>query len=334
MKNMKKSFTKIILLVIAILAVYITIPRVLDDYFLSVFNFGLLAALMTYGVAVMLGMGGQLSFAAVSFMGIGAYVVANLCSDAWHINLNPIAGILLGVLCSTVIAFLLGLLLFKLSGTYFTFSTIAVVSMTYALFLNYKPLFGGAEGMKCVVDFSIFGAPVDTYQKWFYFLFTLVIICGLLVERIRRTRLGRSLFAIRDNETAAKTLGINTYMTKVIAFTIAGTLSGLSGALYCMHGSYAVSDLFTWNNATQYIIMAMLGGVNNTVGVVIGSLIVKIVPEVFRTFQQYVQFLWGIMIILLMIFMPEGCAGIFKSAGKMLKSGKMKKMQQKRSDVQ
>lgn len=218
-----------------------------------------------------------------------------------------------------------------MSGTYFTFATIAVVSVAYAFFLNYKPLFGGAEGISKIDNFKLFGIEMVEHEQWFLILLTITILVALIVERIRKTQLGRSLASIRDNETAAKTFGVNTYMTKVYAFTIAAALAGLSGALYAFQGNYAVSDLFTYNNATQYIIMAMLGGVNSTIGVLVGSLLVKVVPEVFRAFDSYVQLFWGVAIILLMIFMPDGFAGLAKSMARRVKYAKRESLEKEAS---
>lgn len=318
MKN-KKKVTGIIIAAAAVLT-YVLIPLLFHGYQLRVINYGLFAAILVYGVSVLLGMGGQLSFASISFMGMGAYIVANLCSEQWGVHISTPLALLIAVAVSSLLGFLLGLVLFKLSGTYFTFSTIAVVSMTYTFFLNYKPLFGGAEGISKIDSFSLFGVEIVEHEQWFYVLFALTILVALIVERIRRTQLGRSLASIRDNETAAKTLGVNVYMTKVYAFTIAAAFAALSGALYAFQGNYAVSDIFTYNNATQYIIMAMLGGVNNTIGILIGSMLVKIVPEVFRAFDSYVQLFWGIAIILLMIFMPDGFAGLTKVIPKKIKA--------------
>ena len=139
-----------------------------------------------------------------------------------------------------------------------------------------------------------------------------VAIVAFIVERIRRSKLGRSLASIRDNDVAAMTLGVNVYKTKVIAFTIACTLAALAGALYAMHSNYVSADMFTYERSTSYIIMAMLGGVNNTFGVFFGSLLVTMLPEWLREIQGYLQLCYGIGIILLMVFMPDGLAGLFK----------------------
>jgi len=151
---------------------------------------------------------------------------------------------------------------------------------------------------------------IEADHQWFYFLAAVVLIVALLVERIRRTQLGRSLAAVRDNEIAAQTLGIDVYKTKVVAFAIAGILAALAGSLYAMHSQFVSSDMFTFERSTSYIIMAMLGGVNNTAGIFIGSVLVTMLPEWLRFMQKYLQFIYGVGVILLMVFMPMGLAGV------------------------
>lgn len=315
-------------LLVLIALAYLLVPRLCTDYYLLVLNYALVSAILVYGLSILLGMGGQLSFASITFMGVGGYLIANLCSDRFGINMNPLFALLIVVAVLFLLGLLLGLVLFRLKGTFFTFATIALVQMSYTLYNNYKPLFGGTEGIAGVNNFQLGGLIFDTNLKMFYLCLTLVILLGLLVERIRRTKLGRSLASIRDNDVAALTLGVNVYRTKVIAFTLASVLAGLSGAMYTFVGKYAVSDYYTWSKAANYVIMGMLGGINSTVGVVFGSVIVKLLPEVFRQFKSYVQLFWGVAIILLMVFMPEGCAGLVKTVRKRLVSAHKNRKQE------
>ena len=308
-----KLLRKMIILVVVTILALVLVPMFCSSYMIRVINYALFSAILTYGISILLGMGGQLSFASIAFMGLGAFTVANLCTGRLGDNASPFMALLIAIISCTIVGFLLGLVLFKLKGTFFTFGTIAVVSVAYTFFLNYKPLFGGAEGISNVRAFSVFGYEFTENRQWFVLLLILTILTALVVERIRVTKLGRSLASIRDNETAAKTLGVNVYMTKVYAFTIAAALAGLSGALYCFQGNYAVSDMFTYNNATTYVIMCMLGGVNDSIGILTGSLLVKTVPEFFRQFDQYVQFFWGVLIVLLMMFMPDGVMGLIRA---------------------
>lgn len=309
--------TVLIFLVAAIFV--IVIPNMSEGYSMMIVNLGLIYAIATYGVSVMLGMGGQLSFATVSFMGVGAYITANLCSGRNGITMDTGLTLILVILISAVFAYVSGLILFRLKGTYFTFATIGLVQVTWSFYLSYKPLFGGPDGISNISTLNLFGFTPENYNDWFYILAGFVLIIALLVERVRRTQLGRSLAAIRDNEIAAQTLGINVYMTKVIAFTIAGVLAGIAGALYAMHSQFVSADMFTFERATTYIIMAMLGGVNNTAGIFVGSVLVTMLPEWLRFMQQYLQLIYGVGVILLMVFMPMGLAGLASSMSKSLK---------------
>lgn len=312
------KLSTILLLIAGVLFCVIT-PRVNQGYSMMVMNVALIYAIASYGLSVMLGMGGQLSFATVSFMGVGAYITANLCTGRQGLVVNSFAALLLSIVVSALLAYLLGLVLFRLKGTYFTFATIGLVQIAWCFYLNYKPLFGGPDGISGVPTIKLFGFSPRNYNQWFYVLIVFVLLTAIVVEMIRRSQLGRSLAAIRDDEIAAQTLGVNVFMTKVIAFTIAGAMAGLSGSLYAMHSQFVSSDMFTFERATIYIIMVMLGGVNNTVGVFLGSVLVTMLPEWLRGMQQYLQLIYGVGVILLMVFMPMGLAGLASSLSRSLK---------------
>jgi branched-chain amino acid transport system permease protein len=320
---MKKMNLKIkvstLLIILGILAFVLVIPNVTKGYSIMVVNLGLIYAIAALGVSVMLGMGGQLAFSAVAFMGVGAYLTGNLNNGRLGVTLSTPVVLLIAVVVSAVLAYALGLVLFRLKGTYFTFATIGLVQVAWAFYLNYKPLFGGPDGVSNIANLKFFGFSPANYNQWFYVLMIFVLIVAFLVEKVRSSQLGRSLAAIRDNEIAAYTLGINVYKTKVIAFTIAGVLAAIAGALYAMHSRFVSSDMFTFERATSYIIMAMLGGVNNTAGVVVGSLLVTALPEWLRGLQKYLQLIYGIGVILLMVFMPMGLAGVASNISKSIK---------------
>jgi branched-chain amino acid transport system permease protein len=301
---------KIAVLAAALAAFVVYAPRFTNDYSMMILNIALINFIAALGLSVMLGMGGQLSFAAVSFMGLGAYCLANLTNGRLGIAWEPIPALAFAVLFAAVSAYVSGSVLFRLSGTYFTFATIGLVQVTWSVYQNYRPLCGGPDGISGIPVIRFLGMAPRNYHDWFYILIGFALVAGALVERVRTTRLGRSLASIRDNEIAAQTLGVNIYRTKIIAFTIAGALSGLSGGLYAMHNQFISSDLFTFDMATTYVIMTMLGGVNNTSGVFVGAILVTMLPEWLRPVQRYLKLSYGIGIILLMVFMPMGLAGL------------------------
>lgn len=281
----------------------------MNNYTVLVVNMALINMITAYGLSVMLGMCGQLVFSGIAFMGIGAYFTANLCSGRLGFTVPGLLVIPLAVCFTTVVAFLTGILFLRLKNSFCTFATLGFVQVLYTLFLNYEPAFGGPKGILEIQTLSIGGFVFDSYKKWYLLLLVSVLLCAGLVERIRRTSLGRSLASIRDNEIAAQTLGVNIYRTRVIAFVISGALAGLSGCLLAQHNRFISGDQFSFAKSTTIVIMSMLGGINSTPGIFAGAMIVTFLPEVLRGLDKYLMFIYGIAVILMMIFMPMGIGG-------------------------
>lgn len=308
---MEKWFKKNrrILVMIAFLLVFaLVIPRVTDGYSMTVMNSALFYFVAALGISVMLGMGGQISFATSAFIGFGAFITTNL---SVRMNFPPLVSLILAVVGTALFACLIGMPLFRLSGSYFTFASIALVQIMWNLYTNAKAITGGPDGISRIpkLHFGFWGP--QNVMDYFYVLLVFCAICALVVERIRSSRLGRSLAAIRDNEIAAQSLGVNVYRTKVISFVIAGAFAGLSGALMAHHNSFVAASQFTFDQSTTFVIMVMLGGVSSTPGAFIGALLVTMLPEWMRPLKEYIRFIYGIVIMILMVFMPMGLAGMW-----------------------
>ncbi len=310
MKKRKPVPIFTLLLIIAATGMCAFIYREMGSYSLFALNQTLIYSFCTLSLAVMLGMGGMMTFASISFFGIGAYFVANLTTGRLGLVMDSGLALLLAPAVAALFALLVGLPLLRLRGTYFTFATIGLVQVAFCFFNNFTPLFGGYDGIAGVPSLVLFGIKISKNKTWFLVLICFVSVAAILVERIRRTRLGRSLAAIRDNETAALTLGIDVYTTKIWAFCIAAALCGFGGALYAMFTRFVGADCFTYNNGIPFLVMAMLGGVNSTLGCVFGSILVGMLPEWLRILKQYMQLIYGIGVIILMIFMPMGLNGL------------------------
>lgn len=321
MKQMMFNKIKISTIIISVIVALfiIVMPRINHGYRMLCLNLTLIYAIVALSISIMLGMGGQMTFAGVTMMGIGGYFTANLTSGRLGFALPTLPVLLMAPIFTAIVAFLIGLALLKLRGTYFTFSTIGLLQVAYSFFSMNRPVFGGYDGITNVPTLNIFGFVPKSYNEWFYVLAASLLLVSFVVERIRRTKLGRSLAAIRDNETAAYTFGVNVYMTKVYAFAIAGAICGFAGSLYAMMNNYISADTFTFDVGVQYIIMAMLGGVNNTLGCILGAILIGMLPEWLRPLKSYMQLIYGIGVILLMVFMPMGLSGLFQSFLKKLR---------------
>lgn len=305
---MKKKWRAGMYLVIGLLV--LILPNYLTNYHLLVLNNTIIYFIAALGITTLLGMCGQMSFSAVSFMGLAGFLTAQLSKNY---EMPTLLSAVLAVIVSTVAANLIGRALMRLTGSYFTFATIGLVSIFSTLFLNWKWLCSTADGISGIPKLNLLLFTVKTKQQWFYVLVVVALICGLIVERIRKTYLGRAAASVRDNEIVACTLGVDVYKTKVTCFTLASTLASISGVMLVFHNSYAVESMFTYDMSVTFILMVMLGGVNSTLGTLLGSFLMTLLPEFLRSFQEYLRLFYGIGIILLMIFMPMGLAGIFQT---------------------
>ena len=307
--DMLKKAPKAGAIVVFLVLFSLAVTWKMNNYTVLVVNMALINMITAYGLSIMLGMCGQLVFSGVAFMGIGAYITAILCSGRVGVFLPGHAAVVAAVALTALIAWAGGILFLRLKNSFCTFATLGFVQVLYVLFLNYEPAFGGPKGIPEIRTLSVGGFVFDSYKKWYFLLLGIVLLIALIVERIRRTNLGRSLASIRDNEIAAQSLGVNIYRTRVIAFVTAGAFAGLSGSLLAQHNRFISGDQFSFAKSTTIVIMSMLGGINSTPGIFVGALIVTFLPEVLRGLDKYLMLIYGFAVIIMMIFMPMGIGG-------------------------
>ena len=301
----------------ALLVMYLVVPNTSSVYIMTVLNGALIFYVACLGITVILGMGGMVSFAAITFMGVGAYTSANL---TLKLGVPTIASMLGAVAVSMALALVIGAILLRLKGTFFTFATVALVQISYSIFTNWKAVTGGPDGMGGIATFEFFGVKAVKPNENYMVLLTVGILCALFVLRLKKTNLGRALSSVRDNEIAAKIMGVNVYRTKLAAFVIAAALAGLAGSLMVHNYHFVGSSSFTFDQSTTFVIMAMLGGVSNPFGVFLGSVLISMLPEWLKPLQEYIRLVYGLGVMLLMVFMPMGLWGLFTSWVKKFKA--------------
>lgn len=310
MKSSILKPTNIALVILTIAFIFI-VPQVMpNQYMMTIMDNAIIYFIAILGLTVMLGMGGQVTFSLAGTMGVGAFTVAIATVRG---NIHPLIATGLAVIISAIFSYLLGIALFRLKGTYFAFASIALVQILYSLMLNWKQVTGGADGISGIPPLDLGFYVCKNKYDYFYVLIVIALICGLIVNRIRNSSLGRSLASIRDNEIAARCLGVNVYQTKIISFVLAGAFSGLSGALLAFMNTNITSELFTFEQSSIFLVMAMLGGIGSTMGAFVGTILLTMLPEWMRFMASYYKFVYGVGVILLMIFMPMGLAGMVKT---------------------
>lgn len=308
---MKKSKYRLTFMVIGLLAVLVAfLPRLVSSYIMNVLIVGTCTYLCCMSVYVLLGLCGQNSFAQAGLWGVGGYITANM---TLKLGLPPVAAMLISIAGTALICFLLGFAFFRLKDYYFTFATIGLMTILNSLFTNWNEVTGGAIGMKDIPEFGAFGVSFSNDTQYLYFYFAIAAVAFVLVKVLFNSALGRSFMSIRDNEIAANCMGVNSLLTKSIAFGISGALCGLAGAMYAFYAGYLSYPTFTYNQSTLYLVMLMLGGTASPVGAVIGSLLIVMLQEWLRPLQEVMMFIYGVGIIVLMVFQPEGILGGVKA---------------------
>jgi len=292
------------------LAIFLILPQksVTNKYMMKVVNEGIIYFIAVLGLSVILGMGGQVTFSTAPIMGMGAYITAILTTKYGY---DVLAALLIALLASTIFSYFMGLALFRLKGSYFAFASIGLAQLFYTIFSNWMDMTGGPDGISKIPNLHLGFFKCENYYDYFKVLFIIGIICYMVVARIRKSYFGRALASVRDDEIAAKCMGINTYRTKVLSFVVAGFFASLAGCLYATMERYISPEVFKFDQSAIYLIMVMLGGVDSTFGALLGTMLLTILPERLRFLQSYFKLVYGVGVIILMNVMPMGLMGIY-----------------------
>lgn len=265
-----------------------------DGYYLRIMIFIGINIILALGLNLITGVTGQLSMGHAGFMSLGAYTSAIL---SVHFGTPFFLAIIAGALLAALFGFLIGIPTLRLDGDYLAMVTIGFSEIIRVFFLNFEP--GGKA-----VGFS--GIPQETT---FTTVWIIVVVVIILNSKLFNSRVGRSLFAIRENEIAAESCGINTTRMKVLAFTVGSLLGGLGGGLYAHYMYYINPQDFGFMKSIEILNMVVLGGMGSIPGTIIGVIILTLAPEVLRVVAEYRLLVYGALLVILMIFRPNGLLG-------------------------
>lgn len=299
-----------IVIAAVIATVFFLLPNenVINRYMMKVVDEGLIYFIAVLGLSVMLGMGGQVTYSTAGIMGIGAYTTAILTTTyGWNSGM----AILVAVIFGGVFSFAFGLALFRLKGSYFAFASIGLTNLLVTIFSNWMEVTAGPDGISRIPKFSLGFYSCENFYDNFRVFFIISLICYFVVQRLRKTSYGRALQSVRDNEITAASFGVNCYMTKVYSFVIAGVFAALSGSLYAVHAGFISPEPFKYDQSAIYLVMVMLGGVDSTFGAFLGAFLLTVLPEKMRWLNEYYKLIYGIGVIVLMVFMPMGLTDMF-----------------------
>lgn len=306
---MESSFRWKTALPLAVLCAFLLLfPKLVGSYFLHLTVSAFLAMILASSWDI-LARTGQVSVGQAGLFGIGAYSSALLYRE---FALPPVLGMLAGALIATVVSILLGYLTLRLRGIYFSITTIAFAEALGVVWLMTPGLTGGAMGVSTP---PLFGG--DRVLAYYLILAVLGAVLSV-VWLIEHSRLNFAFTAIRENEDVANVLGIDPTRYKVLAFMISAFFTGFAGGFYSHYNTYIIPyEVFNLGISIACLVMPIFGGLYTIAGPVIGTVLIKTIEEYLRvTFSYGHQIAYGLILVLVVLFMPEGLLGIWR--GKIL----------------
>jgi branched-chain amino acid transport system permease protein len=293
---------------LGVLVVIVVPLLVTSRYSTNLIILGSALAIGTLGLVVVLGYAGQISLAQAAFYGIGAYAVA-LGTTQW--NINWWAALAVGIVVAAMAGCLLGATTLKLGGHYLAMTTICFQIIFTLIATNWIELTRGPDGIGNIKRASFF-IPLNSAQRYAWFALSAVLLVSVLVWKLRHTALGRSMVAVRENELAAEALGVNTSRVKVTAFIISAMIGSVGGAIYASGYLYISPDSFNFEHGVLFLAMVLVGGTESFLGAILGACLLTFLPEWLRDLKKIYLIIYGAVIILVVVFMPEGLWGYVK----------------------
>jgi len=295
----------------ALLVLLVLLPFFTDLYVQYIVNLVLVYVIVGIGLNLLLGYAGQFAFAHAALMGIGAYTAALLMfrlGVSFWIAL-PVAGVV-----ATAIGLLCALPALRMKRVYLALVTLAFAELIQWVLIHWKGLTLGTDGVKVAAP-TFFGISLKGDHRMFYLLLAATVLLYVVAKRIVESRIGRSFVAIRENEIVAQCNGINIAWTKGLVFGLSAFYAGIGGALFAATLGFIVPESFGMFQLVLHFSIVVIGGLISMYGSVLGAVVLTTLPEVLRGFQSVQEMIFGILLVVFVMFMPAGLAGLGKRTG-------------------
>ncbi len=291
----------------SILAVLILFPLVVkDQYFLHVANMMAIMSLMGLSVNLVYGYTGQITIGHAAFFGIGAYCAALV---EMHTGMSFWLATPLAALLAFAIGYVMGLPTMRLRHDYLAMATVGFNIMFEVVVTNWADLTGGPSGLVGIPKATFFSHPV-TGAAYYYVSMGSLLLCLLFCHNLVNSRVGRALVAIREQEEAASSLGVHTSHYKVVCFAVSAAFAAWAGSLYTHLNSFVSPETFGPHYSVLFLFMVVIGGKGSNIGAILGGIALTLLPELLHGFEEYNLLVYSILILIFIVFLPEGLIGV------------------------
>jgi len=285
---------------------FLAFPLLFSTYQVNIMVTALMYVVLGLGLNIVVGVAGLLDLGYVAFYAVGAYAYALL---HLHYGLGfwtvlPIGGIL-----AACFGILLGFPVLRLRGDYLAIVTLGFGEIIRLILENWNEFSHGPSGISNIPRPGLFGMELDLNQSityLYYLMIIMVIFTIFVVNRLQNSRIGRAWFALREDEIACQAMGIDKTRTKLTAFALGAFWAGMVGVIFAAKTTFVNPASFTFLESAIILCIVVLGGMGSIVGVIIAALVLILMPEYLRAFSDYRMLVFGAVLVVMMVFRPQG----------------------------
>jgi branched-chain amino acid transport system permease protein len=292
-------------LTVAGLSIALLIFPLLEDnpYTIGSTNLIAINAIVVLGLNLFIGYAGQISLGHAAFFGLGAYGSAIATVT---FGIPPWPAMVLVACGVALVALILGIPILRLSGHYLAMATLGLNFVVHSVLLQWDEVTGGPSGFSGIPSLSFGSFEFDDEIRLHYLLWGITLMCLLLCLNLVRSGVGRGLAALAGDETAAAALGVNTRNAKIKIFVLSAALASLAGSLFAHTYSFVSPDSFGIFTSADMVIMVVVGGMGSIWGSLFGAALMTMMPEWMDLFETYKDFVHGGILVLVLMFLPQG----------------------------
>jgi branched-chain amino acid transport system permease protein len=289
-----------------VFGIAIIFPFVSSTYQTNIMTTALMYVVLGLGLNIVVGQAGLLNLGYVAFYAAGAYTYALLYH---HFGVGFWVALPLGALAATILGVLLALPILRLQGDYLAIVTLGFGEITRLVLENWNEFSFGPSGISGIPRPGLFGMEMGMHDATVYLYFLMIMLCIItifVVNRLQDSRIGRALLALREDEIACQAMGIDKTRVKLTAFALGSTWAGLVGVIFAAKTTFVNPASFTFLESAMILSIVVLGGTGSIIGIIIGALLLILLPEYLRAFSDYRMLLFGLIMVIMMIFRPQG----------------------------
>ncbi|MFQ5935859.1 MAG: branched-chain amino acid ABC transporter permease [Acidiferrobacterales bacterium] len=311
------SIMRRLVVAVPVLAVLLIIPAVASIYQTQLLTYGLIFAIAALGFNLLLGYTGLLSFGHSAYFGAGAYAAAFMVR---YLGVSSMELYIVGgVLVTAAVSALFGVVCVRYTRIFFAILTLALSQVLWTLAYKFFWVTGGTDGIRVpfskmtllggLIDFAGSGTYIKFINTYYYYVLVVFCVCVVVMWVIVHSPFGKTLQAIRDNETRARFLGVRIRRYRWLAFLVSGMFTGLAGVLWVPLNGLTTPDILWWPQSGKIVFFTVLGGFRNFTGPIVGAVVYNYLEAYAVAVTEYWQITLGAVLIGLVLFLPGGLVG-------------------------